>query len=179
MSEDSFLNTYDANGNNLKNPVSYWEVHKKGLWHKGVHVWAINEYNEFLIQKRSMKVHTHKGLYECAAGGHVDGDDTSAQAALHELREETGIVVDESRLEFIGTVVDTFAVPMQGIENNEFDDIYLVRIKKNEVQEHHNEFEIESLSWMPKDEYLERGVAGDPALAPRKHEYELLQEYLN
>ena len=167
---------YDIDGNEI-GVKSYDTIHRQGLWHKAVHVWLINEKNEFLVQKRGDKVQTWPGLYENTAGGHIDIGDDSIKSAIKELYEETNIKKDESDFEFVGTIIDQFENKERCVINNEFDDIYIVRVNSDiEFTKSHSE--VKELVWFPAKEYLNKGIAGDSKITPRKVEYELLKKYL-
>jgi isopentenyldiphosphate isomerase len=52
------------------------EVHKKGLWHRTVHIWILNSNNELLIQKRSYQKEVYPGLWDISCAGHLScGED--------------------------------------------------------------------------------------------------------
>ena len=173
----TYMETYTADGVPTGEVHSYDDVHRLGLWHKAVHVWLLNSQGQFLIQKRSPHVHTAPNRYECTAGGHIDQGQTSLDAAVRELTEETSIIVMPEQLEYVGTFVDSF-VQDEVVVNNEFDDIYLVRMDVKLEDLVHSEHEVSSLSWHDAREYLERGIAGDEALVFRPDEYRMLYAYL-
>lgn len=86
-----------------------------GDFHLVVHVWIQNSNNEFLITRRS----PNKGypyMWECTGGAAVTGD-TSRDAAIREVQEETGLSVLPENGAFLFT--DTY-------ENN-YRDVWLFR----------------------------------------------------
>lgn len=74
--------------------------------------------------------------------GHLDGDETAVQAAVREVREETGVEVEpieelgeiHYRYEHRGTTYDKSVV------------FYLLRYRSGELNHDH---EIEQVQWMP------------------------------
>lgn len=83
-------------------PMPRHKVFKKGLWRRTVHVWIINDKNEILCQRRSLKKDMSPGMWESYAGGHVGPDDDNYFiGAARELFEETGIEVEPSDLNLI------------------------------------------------------------------------------
>lgn len=67
----------------------------EGSYHLTVHVWIQRADGRFLLTKRA----PNKGyplMWEVSAGSAVAGDD-SLSAALREVREETGLILDPSR----------------------------------------------------------------------------------
>ncbi len=53
-------------------------------------IFVINEFGQFLLQKRSQHVFK-PGLYDVSAGGHVDTGESYEEAATRELSEELGL----------------------------------------------------------------------------------------
>jgi isopentenyldiphosphate isomerase len=79
------------------------EVHERGLLHRVVHCWIIQENQPvFWFQQRA---HTKKDFPDCfdlPCGGHVDAGETPIQAMLRELREEIGLYVTRNDLISLG-----------------------------------------------------------------------------
>ena len=75
-------------------------VKKNGFWFRAVHVWIVNEKNQLLCQKRSLKKDMSPGKWEPAVTGHISPDDTYFTGAVREVREETGlpVTVDDLKL---------------------------------------------------------------------------------
>ena len=48
-----YLDILDKSGNKTGEKKPRKEVHSKGYWHKGVHIWIINSNRELLVQRRS------------------------------------------------------------------------------------------------------------------------------
>ena len=104
------------------------EVHSKGYWHKGVHIWIINSKRELLVQRRSKNkdVYPNK-LYISVAGHPVSGED-EIESIKREFEEEIGIKLDTKKLEYL------FTFSQEVIENdgkfldNQFYDVYLIEM---------------------------------------------------
>lgn len=174
----TYLDVYDETGTDIVDKKTYDQVHRNGLWHKGVHVWIINDQNELLIQKRSISVQTYPGLYESSATGHIDLKKTSIETAIEECKEELGLSFLESDFEYVGTILDQFENLEGTLKNNEFDDVYLVRknIKREDLTL--SQAEVGEVIYVDAKTYLEKGIQGDSTIVPRKNEYELLYTYL-
>ena len=175
--KQELLRTYKDNGEDANILMPYEVVHVNGAWHKGVHIFAMNEFGEFLIQKRSMNVQTKPGLYENTAGGHVEKDTTLIETAIIEMEEECGIKVTQNDLIYIGTITDVFEVEDRGIYNREFDYIYIAKIKKTDFEKHDNNLEIGEYVWVDAKDYINRAISGDPTIATRLNEYLLIKDY--
>jgi len=74
------------------------EVHRKGLWHRGVHIVVINSEGKLLLQKRSMNKDLYKGFWIDGAAGHVESGENYKHCAKRELKEELGITANLTRL---------------------------------------------------------------------------------
>ena len=46
------IDVLDINGNKTGKIVCRDEVHKKGYWHKSVHIWIINDIGNLILQKK-------------------------------------------------------------------------------------------------------------------------------
>ncbi len=80
-------------------------VHQKGLLHPEVFVLIKLPNDKFVFQKRSITKETHPGKLTFSVSGHVELDQTIEQAAINELREETGIEESIDNLKYLGRVL--------------------------------------------------------------------------
>ena len=93
---------YDREGNRLGFDLVRGEPLPEGVWHMVAEIYAVTLDGRVLVTRR----HPDKiwgGLWEITGGGVVKGE-TPLQAAVRELREETGIVATD--LTQVGTVID-------------------------------------------------------------------------
>lgn len=99
-------------------------IHQRGLplgegeYHVVVSVWTVNQDGKILITLRSEEKELFPGHWENTAGSVMRGE-TSLDAALRELREETGIEATPEEITCLGTVLKIAS----------FVDIFLVRKK--------------------------------------------------
>lgn len=100
-------------------------AHEKGLWHKSVHVWILNDKNEILLQYRCADKKLYPDTLDCSFAGHISAGETSIEAVLREGKEELGIDVDLNKLEYIFTNKEI--VHYKEIKSNEFVDIYILK----------------------------------------------------
>ncbi len=66
-------------------------VHVNNLWHRAVHMVAMNARGEVFLQKRSLWKDRNPGRWDSSAAGHVDSGETYEQAARREFLEELGV----------------------------------------------------------------------------------------
>lgn len=77
------------------------EASNKGFWHRGVHVIVSTNDGFLLVQKRSSHAMKDPGKLDVSAGGFVDSGETPEQAAVREVQEETGLLLDETGLSLL------------------------------------------------------------------------------
>lgn len=118
-------------------------------------IFVVNEASQFLLQKRSQVVN-HPGLYDVSAGGHVDVDESYAEAATRELREELGITTD---------LPTPFITSYRSQSEYSFCTMYVVRIKSDRPITF-DPHEIELVVWKSKTE-IDIMIKNDPHLFTR------------
>ena len=77
------------------------ECHKKGLWHRAVYAFIIDENKNILLQKRSANKKLWPNMWDVTVGGHVDSGEFGRQALIREAKEELGIDVDRDDVDFL------------------------------------------------------------------------------
>ena len=87
----------------------------KGEYHVVVGIWIVNSNNEILLTLRHPMKEVYPNLWENTCGSVLAGE-LSKNGVIRELFEETGIIVNENELSFLGTrkeetaFVDTYIV---------------------------------------------------------------------
>jgi len=94
------------------------EVHNKGLLHREIHVWIYNKRGEIVLQKRSENQETFPGMWDASVGGHVDLGEKPLEAAIRELKEETGLLAGSDNLELILKIHTKINDPKSSLINN-------------------------------------------------------------
>ena len=67
------------------------EAHQKGLLHRAISVFILNENGEMLLQRRALEKYHSPGLWTNAACSHPEPGEDSLTAAVRRLKEEMGI----------------------------------------------------------------------------------------
>ncbi|MBN1644565.1 NUDIX domain-containing protein [Candidatus Woesearchaeota archaeon] len=115
--------------------------HAKKLRHRAVHIFVFNTKGEILLQKRSSDKDEYPGYYEASVSGHVRKDESYEQAAIREIEEEIGIVVNLDELHERCKFEVLFG------QEHMFIQLFVIFTKKNpEI----NDGEIESMQWISK-----------------------------
>lgn len=169
-----YIDVLDENSNPTGEVKSREEVHQKGLWHRAVHVWLVNERNEILLQLRSKTKEINPGLWDISAAGHAVAGDDSIKAAQREILEEIGITVSEEELTFLGQIKKTSIHKDGTYVNNQFDDIYLARTNLKVTDFTFNDGEVEKVEYVSIETLKEWVRDQKPDLVPHPSEYELL-----
>ncbi len=82
-------------------------VHRERLMHRAAHILIFcigSGGKKILLQKRSMSKDLYPGRYTTSCSGHVDSGETYDEAAVRELREETGVVASASDMFKVGKI---------------------------------------------------------------------------
>lgn len=113
----------------------------KGFFHLVVDIMTVNGKGEILVTKR----HPSKpsGLFWEFTGGAAVKGDSSRQAAVRELFEETGIAAEEHELHFIAS----------DIRDSHFTDFYIVHKDYEPSQLVLQETEVVDARWVSVQEY--------------------------
>lgn len=106
---------YDESRRKTGRTTARGERLEEGEFHLVVHVWIVNGNGEYLITKRSPNK-AFPGMWECTGGSALAGEDSLA-AALREVREETGLILDPA----CGKIVMTLK------RKDNFADVWLFR----------------------------------------------------
>jgi isopentenyldiphosphate isomerase len=114
----------DENDNEIGSAMLV-EVWKKGLYHRIVSVFVIDDSGHMLLQLRSGHVKMYPNRWDQAAGGHVDDGMSYEQAARGELSEELGI--NNVSLKTLGTFRSNKTLDDDRIIN-QFERVYLAQV---------------------------------------------------
>lgn len=130
------------------------ECHKKGLWHRAVYAFIIDENKNILLQKRSSNKKLWPNMWDVSVGGHVDSGEFGRQALIREVKEELGIDIDDNDIKYL---VSSTSINEQGdIINRHYNECYLITkcidISDIKIQED----EVTEIKYFSKDELLKR-----------------------
>lgn len=134
-----YLDLFDINGKNLNKTILRGDKNfLDGEYIKICTVWIKNN-DKFLIQKTSKE----KGSDYAVSGGHVPSGTTPITQAVVELREELGIIISETDLNYIGREVIGHVIF----------EVYLLEYEKILEQKFElQKEEVENINWLTKPE---------------------------
>lgn len=150
------------------------EAHAKGLWHKSVHVWIINNKNEILLQYRCKDKKLYPDTWDCSFAGHISAGESSLDAVKREGMEEIGIKVDLDNLNYVLTTREE--ILYKDINSKEFVDIFILRqdFKLDEIS--FQEEEVSDAKYVSIDEFF--NLIDNKKVLPHDIEYMVLKELL-
>ena len=121
-----YLDVVDENNNLTGKTEERNIIHEKGIWHREVAVWIMNEQGEILLQKRASTKKQEPNKWAICAG-HIDAGETVENAILREIEEELGIKVSIEELEFLKTYKKQNDIPSNNIKNYNFQYMYFLK----------------------------------------------------
>lgn len=131
------LDIVDENNNLTGEKLDRKAVHEKGLWHREISVFIMNEKNEMLVQKRASTKKFYPNTWSLCAG-HIDAGEQPIKSAIRELEEEVGLVATENELISIG--IQKTSKARDEVINNHFKYIYLIRTN-NKLEDYKIQYE--------------------------------------
>ena len=130
-------------------------VHRRGLQHRGIHVFLFTPEGRLLIQRRSKDRGTSPSLLDCSVSEHVQTGEDYLTGGLRGMREELGLKGKEEIHEIV-----TFRMNY-GPNDNQISRLFQGFIDPALVQ--FDTVEIEGISYYTAAELLERMEAGKAA----------------
>lgn len=146
------IDQLDENGNFIS-IVDKDLAHEKGLWHKAVHVWIVNDNNEIMLQYRCAQKKFFPDVWDTSFAGHIDAGETSLEAVIREGKEELGIDVDTSKLKYLFTTKEHLVY--NDMISNEYVDVFLLRdnVKLGDLVL--QDIEVGGVKYMPVSQFFE------------------------
>ena len=105
-------------------------IHEKGIWHREVAVWIMNEKGEILLQKRAANKRQEPNKWAICAG-HVEAGESVEDSMIREMEEELGIKVNMNQLEFLKIYKKQNDIPNDNIKNYNFQYMYFLKTNWN------------------------------------------------
>jgi len=168
------LDVVDAQGNPLNLVKPRHLVHRDGDWHKTVHIWIKNYKGELLLQKRSSEKESFPDFWDISSAGHIQAGQTSVFAAIQEVREELGIVLEKKELNYLFTIRACFKKTGGDFIDNEISDVYVVTKNVFLSDLHLQKEEISEARWMSVDDLKKALLSEAQNFVPHNEEYEKL-----
>lgn len=175
--EHELIDLLDDNGK-VVGTVDKAIAHRDGLWHRSVHVWIINDNSEILLQHRCSEKSFFPNVWDCSFAGHIGAGEGSLETAVREGKEEIGLDIDASELDFVYTNKEKLVYGKT--VSNEFVDIYLLKKNIDLSKQALQKEEVDGLKWIKLQQFFEMIEEGDESLLPHdKNEYFALKNKLD
>ena len=168
-----FFDILDAQGSKTGQTKARSEVHRDGDWHKAVHIWIANDQDEILLQKRSPNKDSYPNMWDISSAGHLTAGDDSLTGAVREIKEELGVDISPEQLTLIGTRQSS-SRPGPTFINNEFNDVYLLRLSLDVSKVVLQEEEVSEIRYVPIDELRQMIKNRDKTLLMHDDEFQML-----
>ena len=130
------------------------DAHKEGICHGISAVALIDNNGHLLIQKRSFNKDTEPSKWDLSGAGHININESSVDAAIRELYEETGIKVNSEDIKLIDTYLNKVKISGDCFINHY---TYLFIVQKDIDLNNINiqESEVSDIKLINKDQYIE------------------------
>lgn len=153
------------------------ECHKKGLWHRAVYAFIIDNEGNVLLQKRSKFKKLWPNTWDVTVGGHVDAGEFGRQALIRETKEELGIEITDDDIKYL--VGSTSINIKEDVINKHFNECYLIvkRIDTSKIKL--QEEEVSEVKYFSKAEMLERIKNGYEGLTEKTGAWNFLERILS
>ena len=109
------------------------DIHHLGLLHREIHVWLFDKNNNIYFQKSGINK-SNAGLFDASIGGHVDKGEEYVNAAVREIKEESGLSVSASDLILLTKFKNVSKNKKMSTINNFFRSIYIYKYPVSEEQ---------------------------------------------
>jgi len=170
INSKELLFVVDENNNPLA-PLPRDEVHAKGYWHRNSHVWIVNSKNQTLCGKRSLLKNANPGKWDPIFGGHTNAGEEYLDCAIKEVKEELGLSIDPSQLEFCKL--------HKSYKEKEFNSVYLLRGELDIDKLIIEKDELDKIEWRDSLELAGLGINDHPDWVSRGYEQEILNKIIN
>lgn len=128
MSNEEILSYYDDEIKEIGRATRS-NIHSEGLLHMVVHCWVVDKDKQWLyFQQRAFDKKDFPGFYDICAAGHIFAGEKVEIAAIREIEEEIGLIVEAKKLKYVGSARDR--TYMNDFNNNEICQIYMCVVKK-------------------------------------------------
>jgi len=172
---DEIIDLLDEFGHETNKTISKNEAHKKGLWHKAIHILIINKNKtKTLIQQRCENKKLFPNMWDISVGGHVLEKEDTLTSAKRELQEELGLNPNNYHIQELCTIQESFKE--KDIISNEYVTVYLIEADINIKDIILQKEEVSSIKWINKKELNE--LIHNNQIIPHIKEYEMLNNIL-
>ena len=150
-------------------------AHQKGIWHKVVVGFIVNNQMQVLLQQRSPNK-DYPLLWDASATGHIDYGESPISSICREFNEELGITVNKNKLQHILT--DKQKYKSKGKKDYQIVEFYLLNcnLSVNDITIQNTE--VNDIKWIDLKEYINQLKSKNKNyLIHSKNEWKILEAY--
>jgi isopentenyldiphosphate isomerase len=171
-SEELFF-VVDENDNPLK-PLPRRLVHGHGVWHRVSHVWVLDGKGNVLCSQRSLIKETNPGKWESLFGGHLRPDESYLQAAMREVKEESGLTLEDLRYWRKYKKLSQ----NENEDNNIYQGVFTAIWDGNIDQLRFDDGEVKQAKWLALEDVLKKYEQGNSSWVSATYKAEFIKELL-
>jgi len=173
---EEYFDVLNENGVFTGQVATREECHTKGLWHRAVYAFIIDNSGNVLLQKRSANKKLWPNKWDVTVGGHVDSGEFGRQALIRECKEELGLEINDDDIKYL---ISSTSINEKGnIINKHFNECYLITknvdISKIKLQEE----EVSEIKYFSKQEIFDIIKNNYEGLTEKLDAWDFLQEIL-
>jgi len=147
-------------------------------WHSSSHIYIVNNQNQVLLQRRSLKKLILPGMLACPVGGHIKYQSSPVTTAIQEAKEELGLTIEPNDLNFLGVGRGTFDTnPLLGLHEREFIYVFILESENNFDLNTTNE-EVDGLFWFGLEGFKSMVSNKTQELIPTWICYQMVIDYI-
>lgn len=125
---DELIDILDSEGKPTGQNCLKSIAHQHGYFHATVHIWLYTKDEKILLQKRAATKKVFPNLWDISVAGHIGAGEQILDAAVREVYEEIGLIIQKKDLKKIGTRKHQVAHD-NGIQDNEFHHVFISELR--------------------------------------------------
>jgi isopentenyldiphosphate isomerase len=114
---------------------------------------------------------SYPNMWDISSAGHVSAGEDSVTSALREAQEELGLEIKPEDLGYLFSVTQQAVLKDGAYINNEFNDVYLVKLNPLFSDLKLQKEEVSSTQWVPYKELEKNITEGNNGFVPHPEEY--------
>ena len=125
---DEHIDILDSHGNPTGKTCLKSIAHQHGYFHATVHIWLYTRDEKVLLQKRAATKKVFPNIWDISVAGHIGAGENILDAAIREIEEEIGLLLQKENLIKIGTRKHQVS-HNNGIQDNEFHHVFIAELQ--------------------------------------------------
>jgi isopentenyl-diphosphate Delta-isomerase len=176
-----FFDVLDESGNKTGQIIERKEAHKKGICHRVVQVWVINSKNELLLQKRSANKDSCPNMWYVSLGGHIESGEDNKETIIREFSEELDLDISTQKdnVMYLYTFKEIAVLNNGQFIDNEFYDIYLLKLDLDPATLILQEDEVSEVKFMKYEEFKQAILSKDKNFWIHEEGFNMLFNHLD